>query len=107
MKSKIKTAELRDVVQHHPITAHNDATGLPSPQYGTAQNIYAKVRLTLASIIKDDKSQVVHNYTITTRIDSRVYNIDDKIVYNGKTMYIKSIDQLDIWFQNLVCYYEY
>lgn len=108
MRTKIKAGEINDRCTLYPITGYNNnTTGLPDRTYGTAVPIYAKVRRTLASTQEGDKTKVVNNWSITTRIDSIAYKPDDKIVWSDFTMHIKDIQQIDIYYQNLICYNEY
>lgn len=120
MRSKIKITDLRDRVTLYPITGYNDAvTGAPKRTFDTTgKQIYAKVRRSIGSMpdagnntnsvsSSSDKTKVVSNFEIMVRIDSIVYKVEDKIVYDGFTLYIKDIKQVDIWYQTLICYDEY
>ena len=110
MRSKIKITELRDRVTLYPITGYNDAvTGAPKRTFETTgKQIYAKVRRAIGSDpTAADKTKVVSNFEIMVRIDTITYKVEDKIVYDGFTLYIKDIKQVDIWYQTLICYDEY
>lgn len=110
MRSKVKITELRDRVTLYSITGYNDAvTGAPKRTFDTTgKQIYAKVRRAIGSDpTAADKTKVVSNFEIMVRIDTIVYKVEDKIVYDGFTLYIKDIKQVDIWYQTLICYDEY
>ena len=120
MRSKISFSELRDRVILYPITGYNDVvTGVPKRTFSaTGTTVYAKVRRSIASDptapssnsnlrSSSDKTKVVYNVEVTVRIDNVVYNVEDKIIWDNRTMYIKDIKQIDIWFQNLICFDEY
>jgi len=110
MRSKIKITDLRDRVTLYPITGYNDAvTGAPKRTFDTVgKQIYAKVRRAIGSDpTAADKTKVVSNFEIMVRIDTITYKVEDKIVYDGFTLYIKDIKQVDIWYQTLICYDEY
>lgn len=110
MRSKIKINEIRDRVTLYPIIGYNDPiTGAPKKTYESiGKPIYAKVRRTLGSEpTTDDKTKVVSNWEITVRIDSIAYKVEDRIVYDVFNMSIKDIQQIDIWYQKLICYHEY
>jgi len=120
MRSKIKINELRDRITLYPITGYNDAvTGVPKRTFDTVgRQIYAKVRRAIGSMpdagnisnsvsASSDKTKVVSNFEITVRIDSIVYKVEDKVIYDGFTLYIKDIKQVDLLYQTLMCYDEY
>ena len=86
MRSKVKITELRDRVTLYSITGYNDAvTGAPKRTFDTVgKQIYAKVRRAIGSDpTAADKTKVVSNFEIMVRIDTIVYKVEDKIVYNG------------------------
>jgi hypothetical protein len=110
MRSRIKIADLRDRIKLYSLTLYNDATtGVPKATYsGTGTDLYAMVRRAIGSDpTGDDKTKVVSNYEITIRIDSTVIKVEDKIVWDSRNMIIKDIQQIDIWYQKLICYNEY
>lgn len=111
MKSKIKITALRDRVALYSLTGYNDSTtGLPGKTYSTtAIGAFAMVRRSLGSKMdtKDDKTTMESNFEITVRIDSIVYKPEDKLVWDGHTMYIRDIQQIDLWYQKLICFREY
>jgi len=111
MRSKIKMSLLRDRIALHPITGYSDPdTGLPTKTYNTtATAAFAMVRRAIGAKqeTKDDKTKVESNFEITVRIDSIAYKVEDKIVWDGHTMYIRDIDQIDLVYQKLICFREY
>jgi len=111
MKSKIKITSLRDRIALYSLTGYNNAiTGLPGKTYSdTAVGVFAMVRRALGSKqeTKDDKTAIESNFEITVRIDTIVYKAEDKIIWDGHTMYIRDIDQIDLWYQKLICFREY
>jgi len=110
MRSKIKTGDLRDRIALHSITLYNStANGVPTHSYNSVGlDIWAMVRRGLSSTPETaDKTKVVSTFEITVRIESIVYKVEDKIIWDGHTMYIKDIQQIDNWYQKLICYYEY
>lgn len=109
MRSRIKTAELHDIVSLYPLTEYNDPnTGLPIKVYGPSDiKIYGKVRRTIGSSNDSDKVKVVNSWTITVRIDSIAYKVEDKITWSTHHMIIKEINQVDMYYQNLICYDEH
>jgi hypothetical protein len=117
MRSKIKTGDLRDRIALHSITLYNStANGVPTHTYNSVGlDIWAMVRRGLSSTQDNadrssdssDKTKVVSNFEITVRIESIVYKVEDKIIWDDRTMYIKDIQQIDNWYQKLICYHEY
>ncbi len=110
MRSKIKTGDLRDRIKLHSITVYNSTVnGVPTQTYNSVGlDIWAMVRRGLSSMPETaDKTKVVSNFEITVRIESIVYKVEDKIVWDDRTMYIKDIQQIDTWYQKLICYHEY
>lgn len=111
MKSKIKITLLRDRIALYSLIGYNNAiTGLPGKTYSSdGVGLFAMVRRSLGSKmdVKDDKTAIESNFEITVRIDTTVYKAEDKIVWDGHTMYIRDIQQIDLWYQKLICFREY
>jgi hypothetical protein len=104
MKSKIKISDLRYRMTLYPITGYNDPTnGAPSQTFGPGQDIYCAAKLNTKAVIKDDKTYSVQEYSITVSRDDITYKIQDKVTINGRTLYIRDIKDIDLWFQQLIC----
>lgn len=93
----------------YPVLLYNDATsGVPKHTYSTGTKLYCMIRRTIGSDPDaTDKTKVTSNFEIVVRIDNTVYTVEDKIVWNGFAMKIKNIEQIDIWYQKLICFSEY
>ena len=108
LKTKIKIADLRDRIVVHYISVYNDTTtGAPSATYTTGPTLWAMIRLRIISGADTDKTKVEQGYEIVIRKEDYPIKPMDKIVWGTHTLYVRSIEDIDIYFIKLTCAYVY
>lgn len=105
MKTKINISDLRNRIKLYPITGYNNTqNGTPGHTYNsTYTDVWCKAVLSTELSDSEDKNHTIQKYTLTVRKDEIVYKLEDKIVLNNRTIYIKEIKEIDIWYQSLTC----
>lgn len=108
LTSKIKIADLRDRIAVSHVSVYNDTTtGAPSATYTAGPTLWAMVRLRIISDPEQDKTKVEQGYEIIIRKDSYPIKPQDKIVWGTYTLYIRGIEDIDVFFTKLTCAYVY
>ena len=115
LSTKIKIADLRDRIAISYISVYNDTTtGAPSATYTAGPTLWAMVRLRIISgaetnnrVGNTDKIQVEQGYEIIIRKDVYPIKPQDKIVWGTHTLYIRNIEDIDVFFTKLTCAYVY
>jgi len=108
LSTKIKIADLRDRITISYVSVYNDTTtGAPSATYTAGPTLWAMVRLRIISDPEQDKTKVEQGYEIIIRKDSYPIKPQDKIVWGTYTLYIRGIEDIDVFFTKLTCAYVY
>lgn len=108
LSTKIKIADLRDRIEISYVNVYNDTTtGAPSATYTTGPTLWAMVRLRIISAPEADKTKVEQGYEIIIRKDVYPIKPQDKIVWGTHTLYIRGIEDIDVFFTKLTCAYVY
>lgn len=104
LKTKIKISDLRDRVTIDHITAYNSAdTGAPLRAYTSGPTMWAQVRYRIISGEQADKTKVEQGYEVVIRRETHPIKIQDRVTWNTKVMYIRSMEDIDIYFIKLTC----
>lgn len=115
LKTKIKIADLRDRIVVSHVSVYNDTTtGAPSATYTAGPTLWAMIRLRIISgtetnnrVGNTDKIQVEQGYEIVIRKENHPIKPQDKIVWGTHTLYVRSIEDIDVFFIKLTCAYVY
>lgn len=108
LKTKIKIADLRDRIVVSHVSVYNDTTtGAPSATYTAGPTLWAMIRLRIISAPDADKTKVEQGYEIVIRKENHPIKPQDKIVWGTHTLYVRSIEDIDVFFIKLTCAYVY